>query len=217
MSGRATILYVDSKKLPKTFTTKEIFDYFVTLDIETITGIILDAILNRYDNRIQIVQTALKVGFNINRIINNQKNQSNRLIELATRKNDLETFLLCIKEKADISKISSDTLLNIAIYSKNLFAIKYFCKTMNLDKQSSFNMTPLDTACRFINAEIVDILVWCKPFWSEMTPKQRLAYDKLFGTNGDPDERIRKVETVYDLFHEMPLTMAAITAGPRPR
>jgi hypothetical protein len=70
MTGRATILYVDSKKLPKTFTTKEIFDHFVALDLETITGIILDAIINRYDNRIQIVQTALKVGFNINQIIN---------------------------------------------------------------------------------------------------------------------------------------------------
>lgn len=155
------LLTIRGNKLPKNFTNKEILDYFLTVDMDIVAGIVFDSVINRYGNRVQIVQTAIKVGYNINNIRygHGNKIKYQRLIELVIRQNDLELFLLCIKEKADLTEINNDSMLHIALYAKNVFATKYFCKTMDVNALDSNEMTPIDITCRMLNIELLDILL----------------------------------------------------------
>lgn len=159
-----TFLKIRNYKTLKTLPSDEIFSYFLTIDPESVNVYVVDAVNNKFDNRICIIQNAIKNGFNINNMELNKKIV--RLIEIAIKMNDLELFIFCLKENADIK---GGSLLHLSIRSKNAFAIKYFCRCampgpesrnkIDVNKLDEMYLTPLDIACCLLDIETVDLLL----------------------------------------------------------
>jgi ankyrin repeat protein len=131
-------------------TREEIFETLATYDNNTLRQIVTEAVQKNCPNMLDIVQIALRIGLDINK---------SKLIKLAIIEKNLNLFLLCIKEKAELLNVTGKPLLHVAAQAGNVFAIKYLCKKLDVNAENKSSYTALDVACMCKNTMIVDILL----------------------------------------------------------
>jgi ankyrin repeat protein len=139
-------------------TKDQIMELFATFSEDELHNITTEIVLQKYPNMLEVLKIAIRFGFNINNM-NNTKTDHLRLIDVAIEDNNLDLFLLSIKEKTDLSTVDGQSLLHSAVLNENIFAIKYLCKKVDIDEKNDESYTSLDLACISKNETMVDILL----------------------------------------------------------
>src|SRR3989442_1471700 len=91
-------------------TRQEIFETMATFNTNMLHSVVEEAVRKKCPNMIDIVNVAIRMGLDVN---------GSKLIVLAIMEHNLELFLLCIKEKAELANIGSKSLLHFAVHARN--------------------------------------------------------------------------------------------------